>query len=469
METNNSASKTYQIAAHLVESLRADVEKLAKRAKRLNVAPISVEIGAPYPVAYRATNAGDWERCDASFEGARYFDFVDVTITGSAPVLAGWTFCATLEHVAGEAGERLTVLRAVPGIELPRSYRDADPANCDHCKRRILTRKETFVVRHEDGTWAQVGRNCTADFLGGKDPHAVAAQLNALLALHTAAAGYADEGLGGGFGGYCGDPSLREFMGVVAALVRVDGWVSRSAARQMDRWATADAAMYYLTPPPRDSRAADEWAKFRAERPATDADKADAAAAVDYARTTLVDAVEAGDVSDYEHNLSVACRLPSVSRKLAGIVASLLSYYKRAIGAEVERRAAAASQHVGTVGERSFFTLTLVSVKTIESSFGTSYLHSFVDADGNRVKWFSSAKSLAMPDGSSAALVEGQTITLKATVKKHDEYRGIRETVLTRGEVSTPEIAAAAADKAAKAAARKAAKAAKAAAATVAP
>ena len=78
------------------------------------------------------------------------------------------------------------------------------------------------------------------------------------------------------------------------------------------------------------------------------------------------------------------------------------------------------------------------------------------------MKWFSSSKSLDMPDGSFAALVEGQTVTLKATVKKHDEYKGIRETVLTRGEVSTPEIAAAAADKAAKAAARKAAKAAKA-------
>lgn len=78
----------------------------------------------------------------------------------------------------------------------------------------------------------------------------------------------------------------------------------------------------------------------------------------------------------------------------------------------------------------------------------SSYLHAFVDADGNRVKWFASSKSLAMPDGSFAALVEGQTVTLKATVKKHDEYKGIRETVLTRGDVSTPEIAAAAADKA---------------------
>ena len=140
-----------------------------------------------------------------------------------------------------------------------------------------------------------------------------------------------------------------------AALVRVDGWVSRGAARQMDRWATADAAMYYLTPPPRDSRAADRVEPgFAPSAPRRTLTRPTPRRPSTTRARRLVDAVESRRTSaTTEHNLSVVCRLPSVSRKLAGIVASLLSYYKRAIGAEVERRAAAASQHVGTVGERS--------------------------------------------------------------------------------------------------------------------
>ena len=74
-----------------------------------------------------------------------------------------------------------------------------------------------------------------------------------------------------------------------------------------------------------------------------------------------------------------------------------------------------------------------------------------------------------MPDGILRRARRGADDHAEGDREEARRVQGIRETVLTRGEVSTPEIAAAAADKAAKAAARKAAKVAKAAAATVAP
>ncbi|TXH40512.1 MAG: hypothetical protein E6Q97_39470 [Desulfurellales bacterium] len=467
MTTLAASTATYQIADYRVPALVEAIDRLARRAGRLGVAPITLSTGEPHdlPFVRRRSDgrpyltpyrAEDGDLATLERDGRiTYRRFVDVTITGAVPRLAGWTFCATLQHVDGEGGEALTMLRVAPGAvdgDLPERFRTAKPEDCDHCRRRIRTRKETFVVRHDDGRWAQVGRNCTQDFLGGVDPHAVAGALDLLLEAHAAASSAGEGDEWGEGGGWADRWPMRQFLAVVATLVRVDGWMSRGKARDLDGvQATADAAIEYLSPPPRDSVARDRWLRWIEARPVTDEDQALAERALLHARTDLA---EKPALNDYEHNLRVATAIASVDGKLAGIVASLITYYLREVERTVVReQQRATSRHLGAVKDRLILEVTVARIIVVGemSAYGPSYLHRMVTATGDVVVWFASNKG---------DMAEGKTYHVKATVKKHDTRDGVAQTVVSRVDVITAEQAEAEAVKAQRKAQRAAARAA---------
>lgn len=492
----------YSIPEQNLTELTETIARIAKRAARLSLTPVTMTVGDSTDVPYVGLvgTRRPWVPADGELSALEltgevvYRRYLAVTISGDAPTVDGWDFVATLQHVQGEAGESLCILRTVPTFEgqLPARFRTATPDTCEHCqaKRR---RNETFVVRKAGasimgamvsdaladpgfkryasaslpaGTWLQVGRNCLADFFPGQDPQRLAARLAMVLdACGAAQAASMDDGWGesGGGGGERRWP-LRRVLAVAATLVRVDGWMSRGKARDTNASATADDVITYLNPP-RGGVARDQWEKWVAGRVVSDADVETATLSIAYAREALGEKGDARD--DYEHNLYVAVSVDSVDSRMMGIVCSLISYYKRMVEREVARRSGAASQHVGAVKEcLALRALTLASVRTIDGSYGTSYLHTFRDTSGNVFKWFASKKSVGIDD---AELVEGQTYAVWGTVKGHGEYKGVKETSLTRCVVTTPEAMdaelarlAEKATKKAAAAAKKAAKAAKA-------
>ena len=56
---------------------------------------------------------------------------------------------------------------------------------------------------------------------------------------------------------------------------------------------------------------------------------------------------------------------------------------------------------------------------------GTYYVHTLEDMDGNVYTWMTSAR----------ALEKGTLVRMDATVKKHEEYKGIKQTYLTRPSI----------------------------------
>jgi hypothetical protein len=93
---------------------------------------------------------------------------------------------------------------------------------------------------------------------------------------------------------------------------------------------------------------------------------------------------------------------------------------------EVERaRKAEVSKFIGEAGTRYDFVLKINKTLDFESDFGISTLHIMEDDDGNVFTWFSSSKSLD----------EGKWYPIRATVKKHTERDGVKQTQLTRGKV----------------------------------
>ncbi len=91
--------------------------------------------------------------------------------------------------------------------------------------------------------------------------------------------------------------------------------------------------------------------------------------------------------------------------------------------------------HLGTVGERRLFELTVTSIRSLgiqefNGKASERFLCKMVDPHGNDVVWFT---------GENLALDEGVTYTVKATVTKHDEYQGRKQTLVNRlADVNAP-------------------------------
>jgi hypothetical protein len=140
-------------------------------------------------------------------------------------------------------------------------------------------------------------------------------------------------------------------------------------------------------------------------------------------------------LSDYEWNVLTAVKAGLVNYRTANLVASILPSYRRHMGQLQERAALPPSNHVGTVGERLILTLTITRIFTHEGEFGCTFIHGFRDEAGNDLVWFGSSQ-LTEADGKRHEV--GDTVTVKGTVKGHNEYKGRKQTQLSRVALYTP-------------------------------
>lgn len=351
---------------------------------------------------------------------------VDVEVTGERPVLAGWDFLACVEPLEGS-----NLIRQVPGAAIANGeltpWREG-AIRCDHCgtSRR---RTETFIVRADGsdpavaaGTYKQVGRNCLEAFLGGKSAAAIIAMLGWSSIIHGAAG---DEDEGGGWFSHAPkihDPSV--FLGWVCGVIREDGWLSRGAARDGDRTSTSDQAMYLMDAPWGGGDVLAKWHKER-ERCAPGVKGLErAAASLSWARAL-------NPTNDYEYNLALVARQLAMKPSHAGILASAVHAHTRALGSEAARSSTSTetsqpSTHVGKVGQRLDLELTVERAIETVSDFGALNILVMRDAHNNSLFVWKTGVASAKP---------GEQLKVRATVKRHSEWKGEKQTYLTRGTV----------------------------------
>lgn len=101
---------------------------------------------------------------------------------------------------------------------------------------------------------------------------------------------------------------------------------------------------------------------------------------------------------------------------------------ERAKEREIEGKA---SEYVGEVKERIEFEAEVTGVYGTEGFYGHTDIVKFKDASMNQFTWFASDYT---------GLERGDRITIKGTVKKHDDYKGVKQTVLTRCKFTKFEI-----------------------------
>jgi hypothetical protein len=305
---------------------------------------------------------------------------------------------AVLTHVEGE-----TLVSLVPGQTIDTEYRHASNV-CDHC-HTIRPRTETFIIQHEDGTQKQIGRNCLSDFLGVIDTQQLLESFEMLRQVESELSEMGEE-REGGLGGAHALLNLHRYLSIVATIMRTTGWTSRKTEQETARTSTATLALEQI------------YMRGSEKIEITDTDRASASSAIAWAAS-----IENPE-NDYLHNLATLARMGAIPARMTGIAASMIVAFDKTLERERERQEMRISTYQGHVGDKAIFALEINGLRNIEGQYGLTVLHLFIDSTGNRFKWFASG-------GVTLGQV-GENVTVKATIKGHDEYQSVKYTVLTR-------------------------------------
>lgn len=400
-EADKAQQSFFRINVNMMDDFMKKINRLNNKAAKIGCAPIVV------------TALGQYKRITDEKTGEIEI-YNCVTIAGEAPQYNGWKFVASLEHTA--AGNIVRTSPDAKGIDTV-AYREVENY-CEHCNSR-RRRKETFILIHDDGTTKQVGRNCIADFLGNTSPERYGNWFDMMDEAYE----LANNSLGGGGERFF---LLETYMGYVVECIERFGFVSSTYAREQREWydnhveTTGGRALRHLLPPKTKEDERNRDFDFPSEE-----SEQKAKVIVQWAKQLK----ERSDLNDYLHNLTVIANGEVVTWNKLSFAASMANAYRMDME-QIEYKAREAkekaerpaSEYFGEIGKRENFTLTVEKVIVSEGFYGVTKIHLMRDDKGNVAKWFSS----------NVCLDEGETYVLKATVKDHDEYKGEKQTVLTR-------------------------------------
>jgi len=390
---------TYEIPSANLPAFEVRFKKLSIAAKRCGVA-----------IAYAVERTFLRSVVLTGNDGVRHHEkrlYHAVRVSGPAPCFDGWRLLGRLDY---KTAAPATLRMMVPGAVCPPDFYTVDRGRCDHCKldRR---RNDAFLVQHDNGRTIVVGRTCLRDFLGHESPADIAAQATVLARLGGLGFDAQVEGFGPG-GPAAWDPVL--VLTLASYAVRTWGW-----SGSKEEGSTRDAVAGLLLP------ACDSGIEASRQAMLCDAIESDRERGESAVEWVLGNT----ETSDYMHNLRSVCAI-AVTRRALGVAVSGIVAYNRAL----ERKAAAeaplvAEGFAGKVGDRITTEADVVLVRfTDGGAWGTTTIIKLRDAAGRILTWFASGSKNVRP---------GERYAVKGTVKKLDEYRGEKSTVLTRCKLVT--------------------------------
>ena len=333
-------------------------------------------------------------------------EFIKVEIAGNIPSYNGWSILGIIDHL--EAGNIIKNLSKDGSIMIPEIYRTR--SICDHCNTNHR-RNKTILIQNQSGEIKQVGTSCINDFIL-RDVEGVVAflgwdtKINDFRDEEDCAGGYIEYG--------------EELDTLIAASIRVIKSVGFKKSSE-ENSTKSDLEYYFYNN-------TEGGAKFRVYC---------------YERTSSIDVTtktveiinwmkNLDSSSEFFNNLKVLASGKFVSIKYWGFIAAgVFTFLKM----EDDRKAIENSTEVNEyipnakVKDRVKVTCTLTSIRPIDSYYGITYLHTFKDEDGRIMTWFATSNPMEESD-------IGTKMSITATIKKMEEYKGRKQTMLTRVKVN---------------------------------
>jgi hypothetical protein len=378
-------TETFSIPTFKKQAIQARLDKLVKKAARYGNTDIGYSFGEK-----------SIRKIQTEY-GPTLIEYIEINVYGEAPQIEGWQLVARVEIINEE-----NLVHTVPGVNsgLQNNYRHHN-GHCDHCNT-LRARNDVYVLTDGETEMA-VGRTCLRDFLGIDNPKAIVNRAQFYEELRAL-----DEDELEGFGGF-GMFFLKDILSVSAAYIRKAGYVSRARSGELGLEPTGDCVKSNLS-----------GARLYSID-VIDEDRAWAEKTIEYFRGQ--DQFD----TDYLNNIRVLMKTDMIATKHVGLVASAVITAQRALAPAVEKKV---SNYVGEIKQR-LKGMQLIIDRIIYlgcGHYGHSYLHLFKDTDGNAFSWITDNK---------LELDEGTEVQVDATVKQHKDYKGTKQTVLTRAKIVT--------------------------------
>lgn len=386
---------TFTVYASLAEDVKKRLDRIAAKAARYSV-PFSYTVSEEHPQTVHVYELDHVNHVQHETE-RHTVAAVDFDVECEEFIKAnGWTVRAKVEH-----GDKGNIVTALGGKSAEPAWFKA-PAYCDHCKTNRF-RKVTYFVEHESGEVRQVGRACLHEYTGINPATAV------MWAEVQDIVGAGMDRMAGEWGGCV----YEEMYPVPLILAHAYDVIQAYGYRKSDE--------------PHSTRDEVKERVLNGSKPSVEA--MENAEKVNAWLVGLEQVTDDRWIGDLERNGSSLALSGYAKAKHFGRLAYMPLAYERYLehkARDAQREAAkqveAASQHVGEVGQR--ITLTAATAKLLTAwagEYGTTYLYKFTDAQGNVYIWYAS-RGIETRDG----------MTIKGTVKNHNERDGIKQTVLTR-------------------------------------
>ena len=420
-------SRVYDIPAYRLPLVE---DKISKANRRLERAGVAERFSFSTEEYLDKKKDGGTELPDGTIIGGTEIEVprLKVSLDRFDLAVGDFTFVASL--VPEEAG--ITV-HVAPGQSLD-GWRPTEFNVCEHCHTH-RNRNRVYVVRNNaTGELTQVGHSCVELYTG--------LSIKGLWSLEFdldefGGAEEDDDWGGGGFG----RTEYSAPVDKVLAYAYVLSDQGRSyASTRVREWGTPTVdlvrhTMFDRIRPPQGRPGSRGYAEARAayEKLVDDiktaeklyADGDPIIAAIKASAETL----KSG--SDYADNMAVILAGENVSRRNVGILASLVAVYARERQLAVERaaRPKPVAGFLGEVKQRiRNLTIELTNVRFFDGNYGTTTLLIGITPDGHLTKWFATG---------CHDYEVGDRLTLDATVKAHEQYRGADQTTITRGSVKS--------------------------------
>lgn len=406
------------LPVRILPPLEARVERAARRARKLGIEPPVLSSSPVRTVRVDLDGRTIWH------------ELVDVTITAPEVIgFEGWTLLGRVDQLPDGS----PIVLRTPGTEATTLPEVTDPRLCQHCGKR-RPRSETFLVAHEDGRVAQVGRQCLRDFLG-YSPETFLWWASMLLVLEEEISSYSP--------GVAREEELidlDELLSLTSRVAAHGGWLGRGKAHELNAGraegdphraiATIDR-IYELWDAEWRAQHGRGEERLIAERQIElwhdrypDDDKAHAV--LEATREALA---EAEPSNEWLINVLATTSQPAVRHRHAAVAASAVVLGLRRLNPDRPERpkpVEVVSHHLGQVGDKVDLEAQVTFTRLMDGDWGARTLVKLrAEAEQADLLWWATGEW---------DLEEGSLVHLRGTIKalEIDRYTQRPSTVLTR-------------------------------------
>ena len=402
-EENIPTQSHYTVAVADLDEVKNKLDKLKSKASSYGV-NFNYNISAPYPFTINLID--DYNKTSSK----QRISAVDITVDIVSVKKGNYTVLAYIEHLP--SGNIVTSLTNEEGI-IDKSWYSI-PAYCEHCHKNIGTRKYTFMVRNDDtDEILQIGKSCLKDYTG-INPSSILLPF-AIYSYES----LKDEMSEDEFLGRFRTESLYDTSTILLyayMTIKKFGYVKKDDYVNSTYKHVIDMTNNEVSVPDDIRSQANEMIEFIKSYDGTDE-------FIKMAQTLLDnnDTCRAKDIG----------RLCYVPQAYLNILSKLETKKQRELKFQKE---AEQSQYLGQVGDK--ITVQISKAEVVYSfdyqiSYYKSvinYIYKFTDINGNILTWTTST------DFDDDELNKINTLT--GTIKELKDYKGIKQTVLTRCKVT---------------------------------